>query len=120
MTNIGLEYRNSHDMVQEAVSEALDHADMKISEIHAIVSSCMDMATNSERQKHSSTMLSTLFKKRIPIIKVPAGCAGGGQALWTSLKLKYDNTLVIGFERLMTNTTKIITDEILTGGQRIY
>ena len=120
MTNISVEDRNTHDMVLEAVSEALDEADMKLNEINAIVSSCMDTATNGERQKHSASKLSSLFKLRIPIIRVPAGCAGGGQALWTALKLNYDNMLVIGFEKLMANNTKIITDEILMGGERIY
>ncbi len=120
MTNIGIEYRGTKELVEEAVSEALDDSDMKLNQIDAIVSSCMDMVSNGERQKHSASVLATLFKTKIPIIRVPAGCAGGGQALWTSLKLEYDNMLVIGAERLMANTTKIITDEILMGGERIY
>ena len=120
MTNISVEYRNTHDMLQEAVSEALEDADMNLNEINAVVSSCMDMATNGERQKHSASKLSSLFKTKIPIIRVPAGCAGGGQALWTSLRLKYDNMLVVGFEKLLANTTKIITDELLMGTERIY
>jgi len=120
MTNISIANRSTNNLVEEAVIEALDDADMKISEINAIVSSCMDMATNGERQKHSASKLCSLFKKRVPSIRVPAGCAGGGQALWASLKLKYDNMLVIGVEKLVANTTNMITDEILMGGERIY
>ena len=120
MTNIGSENRATHNLVEEAVSEALEDADIKISEIDAIVSSCMDMSTNGERQKHSAAKLCSLFKTKIPSIRVPAGCAGGGQALWSGLKLKYDKILVIGVEKLVANTTSIITDEILMGGERIY
>ena len=120
MTNISIADRSTNNLVEEAVSEALEDADMKLSEINAIVSSCMDMATNGERQKHSASKLCSLFKTKLPSIRVPAGCAGGGQALWSSLKLKYDNILVIGVEKLVANTTSIITDEILMGGERIY
>ena len=120
MTNISIADRSTNNLVEEAVSEALEDADMKLSEINAIVSSCMDMSTNGERQKHSASKLCSLFKTKLPSIRVPAGCAGGGQALWSSLKLKYDNTLVIGVEKLVANTTNMITDEILMGGERIY
>jgi len=120
MTNISIADKSTNNLVEEAVSEALEDADMKLSEINAIVSSCMDMATNGERQKHSASKLCSLFKTKLPSIRIPAGCAGGGQALWSSLKLKYDNMLVIGVEKLVANTTNMITDEILMGGERIY
>ena len=37
MTDIGVECRDTQDMVQEAVLEALDDADMKINKIEAII-----------------------------------------------------------------------------------
>lgn len=120
MTNIGIENRSTYDMVSEAVFEALEDSNMSMNDIQAVVSSCMDLVPNGERQKHSASLLSSIFKKQIPIIRIPAGCAGGGQALWAANRLEYDNILVLGVEKLLANTTAVITDEILMGGERMY
>jgi len=83
-----------------------------------------DILSNGERQRHSASMVSSLFQKKMPIIAVPAGCAGGGTALWTAVKLQksgnYNNILVIGFEKMVSNISKRITDEMLMGTERIY
>ncbi len=120
MTKFGVENRTTQDMIYEAALEALDNADMTIEDINAIVLSSMDSSISGERQRHSSSVLSSLFKIEIPIIRVPAGCGGGGVALWTALKLNYDNILVVGAEKLVATTTQNITNELLTGGERIY
>jgi len=120
MTNFGVEDRTTQEMAYEAALEALDDADMSIDDVNAVVTSSMDTMINGERQRHSASLLSSLFKVEIPIIRVPAGCAGGGAAFWTALKLGYDNVLVVGAERLVATTSQQITDEILTGGERIY
>src|SRR3989344_9109692 len=120
MTKFSVEDRTTQEMVYEAALEALDDADMSIDDINAVVVSSMDSSINGERQRHSASVLSSLFKIQIPIVRVPAGCGGGGAALWTALKMNYDNVLVVGVERLVANTAQNITDEILTGGERIY
>ncbi|MBL7054963.1 thiolase domain-containing protein, partial [Candidatus Woesearchaeota archaeon] len=120
MTKLGTKYRLTYELAYEAAYEALEDADMSISDIDAVVSSCMDIPSNGDRQRHSASVLASLFKTKIPIIRIPAGCAGGGHALWTALKMKYNNMLVIGTEKLLANTTKTITDEILMGGERVY
>lgn len=120
MTNFGLENRSTQDMAQDAVFQALNDADIDLSKIDACVSSCMDLCNNGERQRHSASMLSSLLKKQIPIIRIPAGCAGSGHALWHALNLEYNNILVLGFEKLVANTTSQVTDEIIMGGERIY
>ena len=55
---------------------------------------------------------------------MPAGCAGGGTALWAACKLQksgnFRNILVIGFDKIIANTSKKVTDEILMGGERVY
>jgi acetyl-CoA C-acetyltransferase len=93
-------------------------------DIDAVVVSSIEMIPNGERQKHSASMISSLLQIKVPILDMPAGCAGGGTALWTALKLQknssYNNILVIGFDKIVATTTKIITDEILMGGERIY
>ena len=120
MTKFGVEDKSTQEMVYEAALEALDEADMSIDDINAVIMASMDITTSGERQRHTASVLSSLFKVRIPIIRVPAGCGGGGAALWTALKLNYDNVLVVGVERLAANTSQNITDELLTGGERIY
>src|SRR3989338_599857 len=120
MTKFGVEDKSTQEMVYEAALEALDEADMSIDDINAVIMASMDITTSGERQRHTASVLSSLFKVQIPIIRVPAGCGGGGAALWTELKMNYDNVLVVGVERLAANTTQNITDELLTGGERIY
>lgn len=121
MTPVSVENRSTYDLVAEAVTEALDDSDMSMNEINAVVCSSKDIVVNGERQKHSASVLSSIFKKEMPIIRIPAGCAGGGQALWAANNLEeYNNILVLGYERLLANTTGIITDEIMMGNERMY
>jgi len=118
MTKFGTQTDTSQELVYEATLEALDDANFKIDDIDAIVSSVV--ASNGERQRGFSSILSSIFKKRIPIITSSAVCGGGGSALWTANKLDYNNVLVIGAEKLLANNTMITTDEILMAAERVY
>ena len=120
MTKFGVEDRTTQEMAYEAALEALDDADMSIDDVNAVVTSSMDTMINGERQRHSASLLSSLFKVEIPIIRVPAGCAGGGAAFWTALKLGYDNVLVVGAERLAATNTVRVTDDILMAADRVW
>ena len=124
MTKFGFQEEPSRDMIYESVMEALNDAKMSMQEIDVVVVSSIEMISNGERQKHSASMISSLLQIKAPILDVPAGCAGGGTALWTAIKLlknsSHKNILVIGFDKIVATTTKIITDEILRGGERIY
>jgi len=124
MTSFGTQEDHSSHMVYESVLEALNDADMSMDDVDAIVVSSIELNSNGERQKHSASMISSLFQKKVPILSVPAGCAGGGTALWTSIKFlksgNYTNILAIGFDKIIANTSKKVTDEILMGGERIY
>ncbi|MBI2657100.1 hypothetical protein HYX08_00210 [Candidatus Woesearchaeota archaeon] len=88
MTKFGAQTDTSQELVYEAVMESLDDADMSMEDVNAIVVSSIEMIPNGERQKHSASMISSLLQIKAPIIDVPAGCAGGGTALWTALKLQ--------------------------------
>src|SRR3989338_780094 len=124
MTKFGIQQDLSSHMVYEASREALEDAGISMNEIDAIVVSSIEIMSNGERQKHSASFMSSLFQIKVPILSVPAGCAGGGTALWTANRLyktsSYRNILVIGFEKAVANTSKSVTDEILMGGERIY
>src|SRR3989338_2432368 len=120
MTKFGIESRHTNEMLHEAAMEALDDADMTIEDIDSVVLASMDTLINGERQRHTASSLSSLFKISVPIVRVPAGCGSGGAAIWTALEFNYDNVLVLGAERLVATTSENITDEILTGGDRIY
>ena len=124
MTKFGIQEDSSSHLIYESTLDALNDADMSMDDVDAIVVSSIEIMSNGERQKHSASMISSLFQLKKPILDVPAGCAGGGTALWTAIKLQkssnYKNILVIGFDRVVANISKKVTDEILMGRQRIY
>ncbi len=124
MTKFDIQEIPTSLLVYEAALEALNDASVSMNDVDAIVLSNMDVLSNGERQRHSASILSSLFQKKMPIISVPAGCAGGGTALWTAIQFekteKYRNILVIGFDKLIANTSKRTVDEILMGGERVY
>ncbi len=120
MTKFGVENKTTHEMVYEAVTDALDDADMSMKDIDAMVSSTIDCNDNGERQKLYPSVLCSMFKTRLPSIRVPAVCCGGGASLWTSLRLGYDNILVVCVERLVSTTSAITTDDIMMAAERIY
>ena len=124
MTKFSTEENNSTHIIYESAMEALDDSGLSMNEIDAVVLSNNDIISNGERQRHSASLLSSLFQKKMPIIAVPAGCAGGGTALWAAVRLQksknYNNLLVIGFEKMVSNLSKRVTDEMLMGTERIY
>ena len=119
-TKFGSQTDTSQELVYEATMEALDYADFKIDDIDAIVVSAVDTESNGERQRLFSCVLSSILKRKIPILTVTAVCGGGGAALWTANKLDYDNILVVGVERLLTNNSMRVTDDIMMAAERIY
>ena len=124
MTNFGIQQEPSSHMVYEASLDALNDANISMNDVDLIVVSSIEMMSNGERQKHSASMISSLFQKKLPILSLPAGCAGGGTALWTANRLiktgDYRNVLAIGFDKGIANASKRVTDEISMGGERIY
>jgi len=104
----------------EAAMEALEDCKMKISDIGCIVFSGMENCDGFfEHQTHKASFLSDLFKTHVPIIEVPAVCAGGGVAFWTALKLKeFKNILVLSGEKLVDNLTSVTTHWITSAIER--
>jgi len=120
MTKFGTQIDSSQELVYEAAMEALDDADLDIDKIDAITSSTVDTESNGERQRGFSSIISSVFKKKVPIITSSAVCGGGGSALWVANRLGYKHVLVVGVERLLTNNSDNITDEIMMAAERIY
>ncbi len=124
MTKFGLQQDSSSHMIFEATMEAFADADMSMNDVDAVVVSSIEVMSNGERQKHSGSFICSLFQKSLPVLSVPAGCAGGGTALWTANRLhktsSYRKVLVIGFDKIVANTNRNVTDEIAMGGERIY
>ncbi len=120
MTKFGAQTDTSQKLVYEATMEALGDSNTKIDKIDAIVSSIVDSESNGERQRGFSSIISSIFKRKVPIVTCSAVCGGGGAALWTANKLDYNNILVVGVERLLTNNSAVTTNEILMAAERIY
>ena len=110
MTKFGSQTNTSQELVYEAATDALDDASMSMDQIDAIVVSTVDTENNGERQRLFTGILSSILKKKVPIINPTAVCGGGGTAMWAANKLSFDNVLVVGVERLLSNNTMRVTD----------
>ena len=105
-------------LIFDASIEALEDAEMKISDIDAIVLSSMSSAAGGEHQTHKVSLLSDLFKTNVPIIETPSVCSGGGVALWTANRLGFNNVLVVCGERLVYDQSSRTIDLILSAAER--
>jgi len=103
----------------EAAMEALESANMKISDIDAIVLSAISSAAGGEHQTHKVSLLSDLFKTSVPIIELSSVCGGGGVAAWVSQRLGLKNILTVSGEKLVENRSEITVDWILSAAERV-
>src|SRR3989338_8552573 len=120
MTKFGAQSGTSQELVYEAAMEALDDAEVSMDDIDAIVVSAIDSENTGERQRLFGSIVGSILRKKIPILTSTAVCGGGGAALWAANRLDYENVLVVGVERLLTNNSNNITDEIMMAAERIY
>jgi len=124
MTKFDVDQRASYERVYECVNEALESGNTGFEDIDTIFISNGEAESNGERQRHTGPMLSSIFQRKMPILNVPAGCGGGGAALWNAINFQkkndVKNVLIIGFEKLVANISEKITDEMFMGGERIY
>jgi len=112
--------RNTVDMCHDVVYDALNDANTSINDIDAAVISTVDVKVTGERQRHYPPILTSLLKKKIPIIRVPAVCGGGGAAFWSALRLKYDNVLALAVDKVVGGPTTLITHEIMTASDNLW
>ncbi|MEK6943213.1 MAG: thiolase family protein [Nanoarchaeota archaeon] len=120
MTKFGSQQSTSQALVYEAAVEAVEDSNISMEDIDAVVVSSIDNESTGERQRLFACVLSSILKKKVPILNSTAVCGGGGAALWTAGKMNYNNILVVGVEKLLTNTSPRLTDEIMMAAERIY
>lgn len=107
--------------VYEAAMEALEDAEMRISDIDGIVFTGISSADGvAEHQTHKVSLLSDLFKTNVPIIETPSVCAGGGVAFWTAQRLNLNNVLAVAAEKLVDNKSEVTVHWILSAAERVF
>ena len=119
-TKFGHQDASSQQLAYESVTEALENSQTSIGQIDAVVISTADSPTNGERQRLFGSILSGMLHIQVPVITASAVCAGGGAAFWTANNMDYTNILVVGVDRLLTNNSMNITDDIMMAAERIY
>ncbi|MBW2974258.1 thiolase family protein [Candidatus Woesearchaeota archaeon] len=117
MTKFGISDKFSHILAYEAALEALNDADMRFSDIDAVICSNMELFSSIEKQRHFASLLSSMFRTNKPIVRVPAACGSGGAALWVANQIGYDNVLVVAAEKLMTCKSEAITEEFMMAAE---
>ncbi|MBI2138968.1 thiolase family protein [Candidatus Woesearchaeota archaeon] len=120
MTKFSTDDRTTMDMSMEAIREALQDASMSLAEIDAVVVSTVDTKANNEKQRLYVSQVASLLRRKMPIIRVPAVCGGGGAAFWTALKLHYNNVMVLAVDKVVASPTPTITREIMSAGENIW
>ncbi|MDP7322670.1 MAG: thiolase domain-containing protein [Candidatus Woesearchaeota archaeon] len=121
MTKFWTHVKTTQELCYDAIMEALDDADMPLSEIDEIIIAKGDSANDGERQRlFQGVMSSILQDENIPIIRVTAACSGGGAALWNIINSQARNSLVVGVDKLTSGPTKYITDNLMMASERIY
>lgn len=120
MTKFGLEDRTTWDMAHEATYGALNDSDMNFNDIDAVVVSTVDTKIGPETQRQYQALIPSLFKKKLPVIRVPAVCGGGGASLWTALRLGYHNILVLATDKIAVCTTGMIVNEIMGATDKVW
>lgn len=119
-TKFGQQSDVSQKLAYDAAMEALEDAQINIEQIEAIVVSTADSTVNGERQRLFGSILSGMLHIKIPVITASAVCAGGGAAFWTASNMNYNNILVVGVDRLLTNNSMNVTDDIMMAAERFY
>lgn len=121
MTKFGVHSKTSQELCYEAVMEALEDANMQLSDIDQIIISKGDSLHDGERQRLFQGVLSNILGcEDIPIFRVTAACSGGGSAFWDAVHSGKKNVLVLGVEKLSPCLTKYLTDEFMMAAERIY
>ena len=121
MTKFWAHVKTTQELCYDAIMDALDDADMPLSEIDEIIIAKGDSANDGERQRlFQGVMSSILQDENIPIIRVTAACSGGGAALWNIINSQAKNSLVVGVDKLTPAPTKYVTDDLMMASERIY
>ena len=121
MTKFGVHTETTQELCYEAIMDALNDADMSISEIDEIIISKGDSANDGERQRLFPGVLSSIIQdQNIPILRIVAACSGGGATIWNAVNSQAKNILVVGVEKLTPLPTRFVTDDLMMASERLY
>ncbi|MEK6808116.1 MAG: thiolase family protein [Nanoarchaeota archaeon] len=120
MTPFGFSEKQSYMLAYDAISQALNDADMSPNQLDAIIIANIDFGTNGERQRHFGSLFSSLLKFYKPIIRSPSACASGGVGIFTAMSMGFDNILVVGCEKLSTMKTQLMTEEFMMAAEFMW
>tara|TARA_Y100000310_G_scaffold208219_1_gene208776 strand:- start:13521 stop:14648 length:1128 start_codon:yes stop_codon:yes gene_type:complete len=121
MTKFGIHTKTTQELCYESIMDALDDAEISLSDIDEIIISKGDSANDGERQRLFPGVLSSILQDQdIPIIRVIAACSGGGAAVWNAVNSRAKNILVIGVEKLTPAPTRFVTDDLMMASERLY
>ena len=95
MTKFGIHTKTTQELCYESIMDALDDAEISLSDIDEIIISKGDSANDGERQRLFPGVLSSILQDQdIPIIRVIAACSGGGAAVWNAVNSRAKNILL--------------------------
>ena len=121
MTKFGIHTKTTQELCYDVVMEALEDANMSLTEVDEIIVSKGDSINDGERQRLFPGILSSILQdENIPIIRVTAACSGGGAAIWNAVNSDAEKVLVIGVEKLTPAPTRYVTDDLMMASERIY
>ena len=101
--------------MKEAIFGVLKEANLEIDQVDAIFFSNM-MAGVLENNLHTSSKISEIIKKNIPIFRIEAACASGGMAFHLATKYLGDNcqktVLILGAEKMTDYSPEEVTSAL--------
>jgi len=102
-------------LMKEAIFGVLKEANLEIDQVDAIFFSNM-MAGVLENNLHTSSKISEIIKKNIPIFRIEAACASGGMAFHLATKYLGDNcqktVLILGAEKMTDYSPEEVTSAL--------
>ena len=102
-------------LMKEAIFGVLKEANLEIDQVDAIFFSNM-MAGVLENNLHTSSKISEIIKKNIPIFRIEAACASGGVAFHLATKYLSDNCqktlMVLGAEKMTDYSPEEVTSAL--------
>jgi acetyl-CoA C-acetyltransferase len=120
-TKFGILSKSLMQLAYEAVSKALEDAEIPAREIGAVyVANFLGGSLNS--QLHMNSVLSGLFPgMHMPIIRVETACASGGSAIYQALMSlqRFENVLVVGVEKMTCADPREAAKSIAMAGDRV-
>lgn len=117
-TKFGILRRTFQELAYEAMHKAIEDSPINIRDINAIIVSNF-LSGPSQSQLHLNSLIASLLPGlNLPIFRVEAACASGGLAVHQAALMldKFENILIVGFEKLDCNDSKLSAKYIAMAG----